>query len=685
MIRRTARRVRRAVTGTGRWVRPGRASVALLAVGVAAAVGGASWFWTWATATAPPARTLALATSVHRGGLALDSALEVTWTWSVGGTAALEDRWLALVEPRLPPGLCPPPRETTGEAEEDGGLAAALRRLDAGVRRGASREELERRIGDVRRLVDGGAGSRTDFLVRYGLARGYAAAGDDATAAELLEPAFEGRLAPDRVPETSRERARRDVEAGRVDRALATDAFHARYLAGTLAYRRGEPELAVAYFRRAINAVYWLLALEGGEVLADEGHYLRVEADPGPAGCEGAGEPLTSLDAYAGLVASYMADADFRDPVGLRGEVARTRLQIDADDPFRAVLEHARRTGGDPERTPIPENLLWAASNLQRVYHHNRLRPDPRLEVTRAVLLLHLTRDSTWVSALRRSGGARVCAMLETLGNDLHRDAAALELGRREAPVTADSARAAVAVQTWARLERGCPDADVPVVEPPVRSAWIRLGGGYLTRGVGSRYERVRTALVSTLADRNAPVPVMEERLAPHLERIEAHRDALRRGRIPPELPADLPVEPVRRYAEEWWRAVFVDAAQALAAQARDPAPGEGIRAGEVPAYLTALESAVDHAGLRPADVYRSGEMTSLASAAGGWSGAAAWRLRTLVRNHRWESAGLLAACALVLSLLGWLVHVSWWRYRLLTGRRLYADEARARRGRAAA
>jgi hypothetical protein len=634
---------------------------------------GAGALFRWAMGSASPARTLALAASVLRTPVALDSALTVNWTWSVGGTTALEERWLALVAPDLPPGLCLPPG--TGAASPD--LDAALRQLHEAVRRRAGRDELERRLLAVRAAGSGAPGSRQDFLVRYGLARGYAAAADWATAADLLEPLLEGRVSQDAVPEVTRSGAAALAAGGRVGEALAVDAFHGRYLAGTVAYHRGEADLAVTWFRRAINAVNYLLAFQGGEAVTAEGHYQRVIAATGEARCPGdrADEALTSLDAYAGLVAAYMADEDFRDPPGLPREVARTRLQIDPGDPFRPVLDHAGRTRGDPGLTPIPENLLWAASNLQRVYHYNRLRPDPRLEVTRAVLLLHVTRQEPWLRALEAEGGADVCVMLLGIGQDLQRDAAALQLAGGRALTATDSARAAVAVQTFARLGTGCAGDDLPVVEPQVRSAWIQLGGRYLTQGLGGMYEGIRSEVEAILHAGSAPPLVLEERLTPPIERARGHLRQLRRGRVPGEMPADLPPEPARRFVEEWWQALFVDVAEALVARVRgSDAAGEAIRAGEVPELLEALESAVDHAGLRPRDVYAAGELAPLAATQGSWA-ALSWRLRTALRNQPVAAVIGLGLVALALVAGAVLCHVAVWRYRLLTRDRFYRAE----------
>ena len=684
------RRLRRAVTGTGRWIRPSRSAVVALTLAVLGSVATAAWAFRWAVRSESPARTLALAGSVLRGPLVLDSALTVTWTWSVSGTASLANRWLTLVAPELPPGICvsPDPSGPADRATDAAGggalgsdLDLALRQLDAAVSRRVGRDELERRLLAVRTVGSAPPGSRTDFLVRYNLARGYAAAGDWATADELIAPVLDGWISLDRVPETQRGLAAGQASGRGIDETLALDALHGRYLAGAVAYHRAELPRAVTHFRRAINTVNYLLALRGGDELAPEGHYQRIEAGLGPSRCPGSGtdEMLTSLDAYAGLVASYMAYAEFHDPGGLSEEVVRTRIEIDQGDPFRPILDHARLTRGDPDLTPVPENLLWAASNLQRVYHYNRLRPEPRLEVTRAVLLLHLTRRPEWVEALRSRGGADVCDMLLGIGEDLQSDAAALELGRPTYSAT-DSARAAVAVQTFARLERDCEGAEAPVVEPPVRSAWIRLGGSYLTLGLGGMYEGMRREILDVLADGRAPVAVMEERLGPPVERARGHLRALRRGRVPGEMSADLPVELVRGFVEEWWRALYVDVARSLIEEVRTrPTSGSApIRAAEVPDLLGALESAVAHAGAGPNEFYTAGELGPLASTQGrgaGWL----WSLRGWVRGRPVLTMAGLALAATGASLTALLIHVNWWRYRILTGSRLYVAELRKR------
>lgn len=688
----------RLVTGGGRRTRPGPVAVGTLSVALAAVAAGGIFLPGWALRSTPPARTLALATSVLREPPALDSALEVTWTWSVGGVAGLEQRWLSLVTPTLPPGICLPAggrwdagggdsgpgRDPEGFAgpQASAELEAALRQLDGAVARGGSPAELERRLGVLRNAGHAAPDSRTGFVVRYNLARGYAAAGDWAAAAEVLEPALSGWLALGRVPEVDAGRAARAVADGRVDETLALDAVHGRYLAAAVAYRRGEARRAVTLFRRTINAFHYLLAVRREGSVGPEGHHQRVVAELGTRRCPGLprGEGLTSLDAYAGLVASYMADEGFRDPAGLPAEVARTRLQIDPGDPFGPVLEHARRTGARPDRTPVPENLLWAASNLQRVYHGNRLRPDPRLEVTRAVLLLRLTSDVAWTAALRDQGGADVCLMLSGLGEDLQRDAASVGPDGGSS-LAVDSARAAVAVQTFARLQRECGDEAARRVAVDVRSAWIRLGGVWLTRGVGGLYEDIRVQVRTTMGEAGAPVPVLEQRLRPLMRRVDDHRSALRRGRVPPELPADLPVEPVGRFVDEWRRALWADVAEALATLVRAPAAeGAPVRAGQVRDLLTALESAVAHAGLRPGSVVPVRESAALAST-GGPAAELAWRLRTVVRSAPGIAMGVVGGVVLALALALLLVHVSAWRYGLLVRRRFYREEWAEARG----
>jgi hypothetical protein len=168
-------------------------------------------------------------------------------------------------------------------------------------------------------------------------------------------------------------------------------------------------------------------------------------------------------------------------------------------------------------------------------------------------------------------------------------------------------------------------------------------------------------------------------------------------GRVPSELPASLNASGGHRFVTTWRRAVFEDIADALAdvgSASSAPAArrvlvssaGAGggrvieIPAGRAATFLTTLESAIAHAGLRPAQVHAPREMETLARA-GGRGALLRYRIRYFVRSFpQYAVAGLGAAFVLTAALLI-AVHVSWWRYHLLVRDRLYAREQAERDG----
>jgi hypothetical protein len=351
---------------------------------------------------------------------------------------------------------------------------------------------------------------------------------------------------------------------------------------------------------------------------------------------------------------------------------------------------------GRPSASPIPENLLWAASNLQRVYHHNRINPEPRLTVTRAVLLLHLTARREWVDAIAASGETDVCAMLAGIASGLERDASARTLTRGPG-TAADSAAAAAAIHTFARLDRECGPDPARALGNEVRSAWLRHGRAYLGSGLPGLYEEWRLALEAALRPSGATERAVAAAVAPVLARVEAHAGAFNGGRVPAELPASIAPGRAARFVAAWRRAVFEDVANALADAGSAAAGPErravavagagigGAGAIQIPAgrtrhFLASLNSAVAHAGLRPSQVYAPGELARLARAGGGGD-ALAYRIRYHARSRPAATLLALGALSALAALVLYWVHVTWWRYRLLTRDRLYAAERSRRNG----
>jgi hypothetical protein len=158
---------------------------------------------------------------------------------------------------------------------------------------------------------------------------------------------------------------------------------------------------------------------------------------------------------------------------------------------------------------------------------------------------------------------------------------------------------------------------------------------------------------------------------------------------VPPDLPATLDAGRAADFVRDWWDALFYDIGDALAnAGSELPAatpgviratPAVRIQAGDAPALLDAMNSAIAHAHLRPADFYAPREFRRVARA-GGSAEHFAYRVRYAVQSNRGGTIVGLALLFVVLAVGVLVIHVSWWRYDLLVRRRLYQAEA-GRRG----
>lgn len=661
------RRLHRVVRGRGRWVAPARVALLVLGAVVVGCAAAEVAFYRWLTVAQRPVETITEAGALLRGPVRLSAPLEVAWERTLASASSQDNRWDRLLAPPLPPAVCPNP-------DPAGSLGHAILAVDAAIDRDSPRAELQRRMEELRAAATFQAGSEQEFLLRYNLARAYLAAGDAGSAAETVEPIFDGFLNGDRLPTANYSAAERLMAGDVVSPSIAELGFHARFLAGATAYRRGDVNAAIKHFRLAINTVNYLLAARSPDGLAAARHYQRLEVGLGSHACPSSrAAAITSLDAYSGLVAAYLAAPDFTDRGRLAPEVGRNRLQIDPDDPFQPVLRYAATTAARRAAPAIPENVLWAASNLQRVYHYNRLDPDARLEVTRAVLLLHLTSNVAWTNAFAEDGDADICAMLSRLGEQLYREASAGAVRGRPAATT-DSARAAVAIQALARFRGRCEGWDAPRLEPPVRSAWIRSGGPLIGATLPALYEAWRTEVERAVERGTAGTT-----LGPILARIENHRAAFADGRVPADLPAHTGPDDGAHFVEAWWRAVYADVARALVDLAT--APDRSISAGRAPQLLATLHSAERHAGLAPGELYAASDLAPIARSAGD-DAYLRYRIRYAALSHPLALAILLGLAFAAVLGLAVVVHVSVWRFDLLTRRRLFRAESERRRRR---
>ena len=667
---------RRSVLGVGsRWASPSRRQRGALLVTSSIVISLGVWIGWELLGSAPAPATMADAYDLLGEPLRLESAQDEAWRFSVRDGGGLVSQTDALLSPLLPPPICGRLVAFDSDSGADpgsDGLAALNRSIRVGERAFASGDRVALGVAlDSLRNTGAALSGEAAVVAQYAVARSLAAGDELGAAARLLEgvalAGSDGGGVPIVAANTAARMARSNDDLA--DQVVL--AFHLRYLAGLVAHRRARPEEAIGHFRRALNAVNYLVRPARTGQLGRGGHYERLVVSLEGFSCgSGVGQELTSLDAYAGLVAAYMKAPDFRDPTRLAREVSRRGFEIDPNDPLTPLLAHAQEVADERRASPIPEHVFWASSNLQRVYHYNRLRPDPRLAVTRAVLTLRVLDDRAWTDALDLTADES-CDMLAEVASGLHRDAAS-----RGDPVgppgSADSAWAAVAVHTFARVEDQCPDRDVARADPQVRGQWLQLGGELLHSGLVARYEGWRRALEGQSGV--APAETAEA----VFERVDGDRRFFTRGRVPPDLSVAIDPQMGREFVESWRRAIFSDVANQLIESVEQGRAQGRIRSADVGRYVRAVEGAVSHAGLRPVDAYRPEALDVLTRSQGTVS-LWAQRVRYHARSNRTAVAGLLALATTGLLGLVVLGFVGWWRFTLLTRRDFYAEEQRAR------
>ncbi len=654
----------RRLLGVGaRWAAPSRASrwAVTAAAAVVAGLGWAAWV---ALLGAPPAdEALARAYGHFARPPTLDRAGEAAWGLAVQDGASLDTHARSLLSVPFPPPICVPSVPAVDRIVRRAERSLERRDLAAMAR---AVDSLRSRVADPDRLAAAAA--------RYAVARLQAGGGDLGAAArwtrEIDLAADDGGRVPSATLERARAMAREGLGPSREDVVVA---YHARYLAGFVARERERPNEAIAHYRRALNAVNHHLAIEG--LGGPGGHYERAPVAPGVLDCRGSrAGALTSMDGYVGLVAAYLDAPDFRDSGALRREVEREAWEVDPGDPLEPALAYARRRA--TAELEIPEHLLWAASNLQRVHHHNGMRPDARLAGARAVLVLNLLDDDAWSAALETTSADR-CAALEGLADGM-RVGKFLQNVPAAGATRADSAWAAVAVNVFARLDGAeCAAGDsAPLDEDGLewREPLLALAGGFPHSPLIVRYEAWRRALET------GPSPLSADEAARVMTQVDGDLGLFRRGRVPPEMSAAIDPATAASFVSAWRRAVFLDVAERLARPFESGGAPADVRAGEVASYLRALNASVAHAGLVPADVYRP-ETLALLIRSQGTGRALLHRIRYHARNRPLATTGallLLTGAALTSAVV---LFVGWWRFALLTRAHFYRAETGRREG----
>lgn len=444
-----------------------------------------------------------------------------------------------------------------------------------------------------------------------------------------------------------------------VTEALALLAFHARYLAGRVAYRTSPPE-AIRYFRGALNAVNY------SRNLAEDArsHAVRTRMNLGDLSCNGSsrsGDDLTSLDAYAGLVAAYLAAKGFKETLG--SEV--TGLDLDVRDPMQPLVRYATEAGAGGA---IPLNVRWAAVNLYRVYVNNGgggVR-ERRLGAARASLTFRMLDDSSWYEALDLKEDRR-CEMLSALDEGFRDQYSGIEdSGRR-----ASQSRSATVRLHTARLDSVWAAAVVEARDRVLECN--RSHGETITNGDLPEW------LLGLAGEATRPVSLLEEWeriLEDAWKRVRDEEDESKRGDA--RRVAIAAADSVLREAHDWggdvWDrwvpAVFHDVANTLLVELAFFHSTDDERSKP---YLRALLPAVKYAG-QPRELIdrlKDEKMRDLRLQEG-WLSFKYW-----LPGEPWWILSLPFFVLFPIT-FGWRLRIELrdWRYGLLTEKNFYAEEA---------
>jgi hypothetical protein len=659
-----------------RWVTTTFATGILLLAGAGLGLGAVVW-------RAPsPEAALRMANRWNATPLSLNTALSTSWEWAHGssGDDSSAARWRTYMEPILPPALC---RLSTEPRPE---ILDPIRVLAVLSRRHDDPAVFEQFDSTLTALAAARAQSPDEeFLRSYNLARAYLALGSASRAVGEVGSGLARHLSDDvlhPVGRNERDWASEQYRYGHVSHDQVASIFAGRYLAGLARLvEGGDPKAAVLQFRRAMNATLYLVPPEHTR----EGHAWRTPVSLSDYVCTEAGATprLSSLDAYAGLVAAYMAAPDYQEsPKRFVEEMSRP-APPSANDPLGPVILHGQAVaaGLRSGRPSLPQNVLLAASNLQMVHALNP-ETDPRLEASRAALVLRLLQSPGMHAAFANERGSEPCRMLGPLREAL--SAPEIRVWTRlDGATPADSVLAALTLdvvaeeqRVWTGLKaagKTCDGREVPAqLHPTVRSALLRLSGNHIEHGFPGRFEAYRVDLMRAFdgEQRDTALLLSTFRLA--------QRDHGRIGGRGPRRWFSPQERAARRQGDAWMTAVWKDLAVHLShnlaareAPSRSPTPEQRAEAG---AQLEALHAAVRLAGLSPADVYGIGDHAALARSAGGFA-----ETRYRVRYHVLSNPVWVVLAGVAFAAAGWLLAilvVACWRYRLVTGS-AYADEMR--------
>ena len=629
---------------------------------------GAVYYHKWISHEGDSVAAMQIALNVAGGNLALSRASDLSWSRAIEkgrrwlGENGSGDRfyaaWSDFLTPVAPPVICVDPGGSVVSSTGAAPLASAVRALGAARREGRGVRDAEAELTTQTDMFTSRQEAHEGtFFVGYNLGvAGVLNRQAQISVRELARVAE--RFAPEFMPSRNRSQALALARQRRIDPTDVTRTFLGRYLTGVAKLRRSEvTEDAIVDFRYAINAVNYMnpdRSMPSGGSAAEISVPLYADWVCDPSSSR---ERLTSLDAYAGLIAAYLASPAYQNPTpgALAREMARAPNEMDPTDPLREIILYGQRAASSGTRV-VPENFLWAASNLQRLLHIDRLSVSQPLLAARTVLGLQIVSRPTWVQALSAQQGFTACRFLLRAWDDLDyfgRTFWAMDLDQLS---PTDQVLAALAVYVVASSYDHCDDPIEP--GPEARAGLLRAGIPHLSDVLPGLYEQRRLVLESATTYGPEIDDILDE--------IAVEQAMFSRDQAPPHIEQSYDLADAAEFASNWQQALFLDVASALAAEGvagRGQAPGR-TTPGE---FLIGLEEAILLAGIRPSEVYEWTAFRDMALRVSvPFERGMAYRYRARSRPElHWAILGVGTASA-VLALMWLLLFL--WRWRLIAG-----------------
>ncbi len=357
--------------------------------------------------------------------LTLESTLQTTWShhtnrsWhlinSSSGTVDANQWWQGLVSPRVPPFVCQIPGDPPGPPSLYA-MARAWYALEQQRASGVLARDAEERFSEsVDRFLRDSSLPNDSYIRAYNLGLAMHLTGSSAVASRALGEI--GQASPEFLPSLPRAEARAWAARHRISADEVRKAILSRYLLGVIQFDRNGGELdAITNFRLGISGFNYLIPSD-----LDIGPAAGIELFSQDDWSCGTGmsesQHLTSIDVYQGLVAAYLLSPEelARAWTNRSSEFARPDGSMDSSDLLAPFVRLGQRGGPRSSSGPIPENVLWAASNLQRLRGLNASSEIPRLEPLALVLGLVTLAHSDWMGAYLSEAQGDPCSFATRL------------------------------------------------------------------------------------------------------------------------------------------------------------------------------------------------------------------------------------------------------------------------------